>query len=522
VIFNTKDSLGRKKIYKNLILNTLLKVTVEDKWFQTSHLKNNLKEKSVKGGFSTIAGQVFSFVISISSTFILARLLLPSDYGLVAMVSAITGIVGVFHDLGLSSAVIQKEHIDQEQVSSVFWINAAISLLLAILISLAAPLLVYFYEEPKLLSITLVFAGSILFTGFSLQHNALMKRQMKFKALSLIQIISTVFSLIVGIVLAYFGFGYWALVAATILNPVTSSFILWIVCDWRPSITLNISRIRDFLRFGAGMTGFDLLNYFSRNMDNILIGKFAGSIALGLYSKAYQLLMLPINQLRNPLNAVALPVLSTLQSDYVKYANFYRQYLFALAFFSMPIVVYLGVYSEELVMVILGEQWTGAAYIFKILAIAAFVQPVISTQGLVLITTGKVNKYFKTGLVGAITLTTAFAIGIQWGVEGVAMAYSIVVYLTFLPIMWYCFRDSPVSIGMFFEEVAFPAVFSIICGLVLIFSKAYLVGYPDFFSGLIGFFIGAVTYLFLWILTAKSRNRLRNLGELIFLLKKKN
>ena len=479
----------------------------QEKWFETQHLKDDLKSRSVKGGFMTVAGQIVSFVMNISSTILLARLLSPEDYGLVAMVTAVTGFVTIFKDLGLSAAVIQKEQITQKQVTAVFWINVFISLGLALIVSLLAPVLVDFYDEERLFYITLVFSISIFISGLSLQHNALMKRQMKFQSLTLINTACAFASIIVGVLLAWYGFGYWAIVAITVLFPSFLTVALWIVCDWRPGFSLRADDVSSYIKFGAGITGFDLINYFSRNMDNVLIGKFVGSVALGLYTKAYQLLMLPITQLRDPLNGVALPALSTLQNDPEKYRSYYKRFLFTLSFFSMPAVVFMAVFSEELILIVLGDQWIRASMIFRILAFVGFIQPLLSTVGLVMITSGNIKRYFTWGVINAVSVVTAFFIGVQWGVDGVAKAYVVVSYLLFFPTLFYCFHKSTISVSLFLREISFPAVFSLICGVAMYFFRDYFHDLHDIILCATGFLVGAVLYFMLWFSSSTSRHR---------------
>lgn len=489
-----------------------------EKWFSTSHLKNDIKSQSIKGGFSTVSGQLISFVLSVSSTILLARLLSPDDYGLVAMVTAVTGFVMVFQDFGLSAAIIQKEKVDQSQVSAVFWVNILISLAITLTVSVLAPFLVRFYNEDRLFYITIIYAVTILFAGLSLQHSALMKRQMRFKILSYIQVGSTALSLLIGIIMALIGFGYWALVASNVLIPLFSSIALWIMCDWRPNFSFKLSKSKEFLKFGAGITGFDLINYFSRNADKVLIGKFIGSEPLGLYTKSYQLLMLPITQLRNPLNAVALPALSTLQQEHEKYKSFFKRYLFTLAFFSMPLVITLAIFSDELVLILLGSQWEGAAYIFTLLAISGFIQPVASACGLVLISTGKSKKYFIYGLVNAVFVILSFSIGVQWGIEGVAISYAIINYVLLLPTLFYCFHDSPISVSLFFNEILLPFLFSIASGMAMIIFKLYCHELPNFILLLLGALIGTAIYLGLYYIFPRGKDRLNQIAEISTLI----
>lgn len=485
-----------------------------NKWFDTEHLSNGLKAHSIKGGMNTIIGQVASFIMNISATIIMARLLTPGDYGLVAMVTTVTGFITIFKDLGLSAAIIQRKHLFQSQVSAVFWINIVVSFGLAAIIALIAPLLVKFYNEDRILNMTLVFAASIFFSGLSLQHNALMKRQMKFKLLSRIQVLCTILSLATGIVLAWQGFGYWSIVAATISNPVYSTIALWIVCDWRPNLNFNSDGIKSILTFGAGLTGFDFVNYFARNVDNVLIGKFVGASALGMYSKAYQLLLLPITQLRDPLNAVALPALSSLQHEKWKYNSYFTRYLFTLSFFSMPIVVFFGIFSDEIVLIVLGDNWIGVSSIFKLLAIAAFIQPIASTQGLVLITTGKARRYFVLGILNTTVVVAGFCIGVNWGVMGIAISYSIVTYLLFIPLLSYSLKGSPVTVKHFLLEIMYPISFSIISGGFMFYYKYLSFDLPYLVTCGIGFVIGTLIYLALWLSTKNTRSKLEKIKDI--------
>ncbi len=486
----------------------------DEKWFSTRHLKDNLKSQTVHGGISTITGQALSFIFTFLSTIIMARILTPNDYGLVTMVTAFTGFVTIFKDLGLSAAIIQKEEIEQQQVSAVFWINVLISLGIAIIAVLLAPVLVSLYKEPRLFNIALVFAASIFISGFSLQHNALMKRQMKFKTLSVLQVISSCLSITISVLMAFTGFGYWAIVASIVLNPLLSTIALWFVCDWRPAFIFKASDTHYFLKYGIGITGFDMINYFSRNFDNMLIGKYEGKMALGLYTKAYQLLMLPITQLRDPLNSVALPALSTLQNNQQKFADFYKRYIFTFSFFSMPLVIYLAIFSDELILTVLGPQWIGASYIFKLLAISSFIQPIAGTRGTVLIAIGKTQKYFIFGLMNTLSVVIGFIIGIQWGVTGIAISYAIVNYITLIPTLYYCFHKTPVTVSLFFKEISLPALFSVITGIILIIIRQYTDTLPPIIILITGFTIAIMVYYSLWYISSASRRKIAGISDI--------
>ena len=481
----------------------------EEKWFNRGHLKKDLKARSVKGGISTVSGQVIMLFFTVVSTAVMARLLAPEDFGLVVMITAFTGFITTFKDMGLSAAIIQRDSITQTEVSTLFWINIIISFSIALVVAFAAPLLVYLYGEQRVFNITLVFAISIFISGFSLQHTALMKRQMKFKSLAKNNILCAGISILTGIFLAYQGYGYWAVVISTVLAPVLSTISLWIICDWRPLFIFKLSEGRSFLKFGLNITGFDLVNYFSRNADNMLIGKYLGSAALGLYSKAYQLLLLPITQLRDPLNAVALPALSSLQTDREKFRRYYSNYIFLLTFFSMPMVLFLAIFSDELISIILGDKWVSASYIFKLLAITSFIQPVASTRGVVMISTGNTKKYLIWGLTNAVFVIMGFVIGIYWGIPGIAISYAIVNYVLLVPSLQYSFKDSFITLGFFFRVTSYPLVISIVSGVAMFSFREYFIYLSPLNLFVVGLLFSITIYLSLWCFDKTGREKLR-------------
>ncbi len=491
------------------MIDSGIKANHYEKWFSRRHLKADLKSKSVRGGVSTVSGQVITLLFTLASTAVMARLLVPGDFGLVVMVTAFTGFLSTFKDLGLSAAVIQRENVTQEEVSVLFWINVIISFLIALVVTFSAPLLVNLYAEERVFNITLVFAIAIFISGFSLQHTALMKRQMKFKSLAINNIICSAISVVTGIALAYSGYGYWAVVISTVLTPVLSTVSMWFICDWRPLFIFKFSQSRSFLNFGLSITGFDLINYFSRNVDNMLIGKYIGPAALGLYSKAYQILLLPITQLRDPLNSVALPALSSLQAEKENYRRYYSNYIFLLSFFSMPLVMFLAIFSDELILIVLGNKWIEASYIFKLLAITSFIQPVASTRGVVMVSTGNTKRYFVWGIANAIFVIIGFMIGIYWGIAGIAISYAIVNYLILFPSLHYAFKDSFITVGLFFRVIKYPLVISVVSGLAMISFRQYFLYLPPLPLFIAGLVFAIIVYLSLWCLGKTGRKKLK-------------
>lgn len=491
-----------------------------EKWFERGYLIEQIKDKSVKGGLRTIFAQLFSFIVNIVTTIFLARLLLPEDYGLVAMVTAFTGFILIFKDLGISQAVITKENVNQNVASQLFWLNFFICIGLALIILGLSQLLVWFYEEPKLGNITTVYAFVAIFAGLSVQHQALLSRQMLFKQISQITMLAAFFSLIPSLILAYMGAGYWALVAINFLNSFITFVLLWYKCSWRPSFKMPNKDLKEFLMFGAGVSGFNLINYFSRNLDNIIIGKYLGSTPLGLYSKAYQLLMLPITQLRDPLNSVGISAMSSLKNQPDRYEQYYGKFLFIMSFFSMPITLFLTINASDLIVIALGKQWIEAVVIFQLLSITAFIQPIASTRGMVMISSGLSTRYFYWGLINAIAVTIAFFIGIQFGLNGLAIAYAIANYLILVPSLTYCFKDTPITVKGFFITIT-PAAFAslVAAGFNYLFLISY--SFENTLTNLsLNTLVFLVSYLGIWLAIPSMRKKALNIIDIVKSIKK--
>ncbi|MBU6409997.1 MAG: lipopolysaccharide biosynthesis protein, partial [Verrucomicrobia bacterium] len=415
-----------------------------DQVFKTRHGGKDLKKRSVRSGAVTIGSQAAQFVLQTGATAVLARLLVPRDFGIVAMALSFTAFAQVFKDMGLSSASIQRKELTHAQVSALFWINVLAGAALTVVLAATAPLMVWFFHRPEVLWVTVALSTTFVIGSLGIQHTALLNRDMRFRDLAVIRVASLAAGLLCAIGAAFIGLRYWALVCNALVNPLVSVIMLWSYSKWRPTRPARAHGVRALFRFGANVTGFNLTNYFSRNLDAVLIGRVWGAGPLGLYTRAYALLMLPISNLRNPLNAVAYPALSHLQDQPERFRAYIRRYIAVLGFASMPIAAFLFVCSDNVIDILLGSRWIGASAIFRLLAVAAFIQPVVSIRGLVLMSTGQGRRFFWWGIWNAASLSAAFGIGVAWGPKGVALAYSIAYYVILYPSLWFAFKGTPV------------------------------------------------------------------------------
>lgn len=252
----------------------------------------DLKTKTLRRGLAKIASQTANLALRLGSLMILARLLDPRDFGLVAMVAVLTGVLSLFRDFGLSTATVQRTSVTEEQLSTLFWINVLVGTLLTCVALAGATLIADFYHEPRLRSITYALAGVFFFNGLAVQHSALLQRQMRFTTLAAIDTVSVAVSVAVGIGAALDGLGYWALVGMTLVAPVVYSILVWLASSWIPGLPHRKVGIGSNLRFG-GTVNSTVVVYVAYNLEKVLLGRFWAAEALGIYGRAYQLVNLP-------------------------------------------------------------------------------------------------------------------------------------------------------------------------------------------------------------------------------------
>jgi len=434
--------------------------------FRTDHLRLDLSGRTARGAAVTVTTQALKFLISLGATSVMARLLTPQDYGLIGMVAFVAGFVAMYKDLGLSVATIQKSEISSEQISTLFWLNVSLSVAITLFTAAISPLVARFYKEPRLTRITVLTACGFLISGLAVQHDALLRRQMRYVALGVVGLSSVIVGYIAGIILAWRGFSYWALVGSQLALVTTSTVLTLVFCRWVPNRPRKRSGAAEMIKFGGHLTGFTTINYFSRNLDNLLIGRFAGAQQLGFYSRAYQLMMLPIDQINEPITSVALPSLSRLVDSPESYRKAYLRMLEKIVMVTMPTVVLLIATSDWIIRIVLGSQWAGAVQIFILLGISGFFQPVANTTGWLLLSQGRANHMLQWGLISGPIIITSFLIGLPWGAVGVATSYAFTRILIVDPLLyWFVGRSGPVRTIDFYRTMA-PFVVASIAALL--------------------------------------------------------
>jgi PST family polysaccharide transporter len=434
----------------------------------------DLKGRTMRGALVSTAGQGANFVTRIGSMVVLARLLTVEDFGLVAMVIACTGFLDIFRDFGLSMAAVQRTSISQAQQSTLFWINLAIGLLLAALCALAAPFLVAFYHEPRLLWIAVVIGLGFVFNGASAQHRALLQRQMRFTVLTTLEVVSLIVSTSVGVGMAATGQGYWALVAMNVCPPAVSAAGVWAIAQWMPSRPHWGTDMRSLLGYGGIATLDGVITFITYNADKVLLGRFWGSQALGIYGRAYQLVNTPTSNLNSTIALVVFPALSRLQNDPERLRSYFLKGYGLFLSLVMPITFGCALCADELVRVFLGSKWEVAAPAVRLLAPTILTFGLLNPLAWLLFSTGKAARSFYIGLMIAAVVILGQLIGLPYGPTGVAAGLSVTTGLVVLPVIFWATHRMPVTAGDTLKEILRPLSACLIAAAFVLACSSFI------------------------------------------------
>jgi len=413
-----------------------------------------------------LVSQGTQFLIQSVATIVLARLLTPADFGLVAMVATITGLGQAFADLGLSEATIQRKEITNDQVSTLFWINFAIGLGLMLVTMGLAPALAWFYRDARLVSITLVLSLTFLFGGLRVQADAVLRRQMRFSSLAVRDIISYLVAVPTAIVLAFKGGSYWALVALPLTLNFTQMSLSWLMVNWRPGLPRRDAEVGSMIAFGGNVAASYLIVNISRSADNVLIGWHWGAGPLGLYSRAYNLLMLPVRQLSGPAGSVAVPAFSRTQDDPERFARYYLRTVNLILWISAPVFGFLFVAAQPVIVLMLGHQWGEAGPVFQILTISALGQLLLDSTIWLLVSRGQSRRLLKLLLIFSPILVCSYAIGLPFGIKGVALSGSLVMLLILPWMLRFSFQGTTLSLPRLGRAIFYPVALSLFGALI--------------------------------------------------------
>jgi O-antigen/teichoic acid export membrane protein len=416
----------------------------------------DLKERTVRGGVAKICAQGANFLLRLGSLIVLARLLDPKDFGLVGMVTVVTGVFSLFRDAGLSIATVRRTTISHEEVSTLFWLNLAVGTVLGCLSLAIAPVLVSFYQEPRLFHVAAALGTGFLFNAAGVQHSALLQRQMRFVTLSVIDTIALLISIAVGIGMALSGFGYWALVGMAVTLPAASTICLWSLGTWVPGMPNRGVEISSMVRFGSTATLNSLVVYVAYNIEKVLLGRFWGAEALGIYGRAYQLVSIPTENLNSATGGVMFAALSRLQNEPDRLKNYFLKSYALVLSLTLPVSVACALFADDIILLVLGSKWQDVVPIFRLLTPTILIFALINPMYWLLVSIGLVGRSLKLALVIAPLVITAYILGLPYGPRGVAFAYSAVLTLWVVPHIAWCIHGTMISPRDLLQTVGRP------------------------------------------------------------------
>lgn len=441
-------------------------------YFCNDSLRSGLKQKTVRGGMLTAAAQVARIGLMLATVPILTRLfgLDREDFGLVAMVTVLTNFAQMFVNAGLSTATVQREEITRQQVTNLFWAAAALGGAIGLGVAALAPVVSWFYDEPRLTPITIALGASFLVIGLRIQHQALLQRGMQFGRLALVTVLSQLLAQSAAVAWAWRYSGtphdYWALVIMPLTAAATGTLLMWLACPWRPGLPRRGAGTRELVVFGANLTGFNFVNYFARNADNLLIGWWWGAASLGLYDRAYALLLFPVRQISPTLTGVVVPSLSRLTTKPDQYRSAYVAAVRALAWATIPVVGLLLAMSEPLVLLYLGPSFEPVVDLFRALAPAAWASSFISCAGWVYQSWGHVDRHFRWGIAHSLIIVAVIAACVPFGALAVAYGVS-AAYVALRPVSFaICFAGTPIRLADLGGVIWRPTLLTLVAAAV--------------------------------------------------------
>jgi PST family polysaccharide transporter len=394
-----------------------------------------------RGGLWAIGGKLSGQLIQFAGTIVTARLLTPDDYGKAAIILPLTAFAAIFTSLGLGSAVIHDRRVTEKLLSTAFWVNAVTGLLMTALVAALSTPLAMLFGVPLLAPLLLV--ASLNFTlSLNVVHTALLERTLRFKQIAVLEIICSVVSIGTVVATALAGAGPFSLVFGPLAYTIVRTILSWCVVRWFPRARPDRASIRELWTYTRGITGFNILIFWSRNADNLLLARVATQAELGLYSRAYNLMKLPVDQMQVLMGRVLFPALTRLRDDRPRLGQAWLRALTVAGTVTAPITIGMAVAAPAMIEVLFGERWLGMVPVLQLLAVSALPQTLTATVGSLMRATGATDELFRLGVVISALSLVAMVIGLPWGTVGVATALAIKFYLETVIFARPCLRET--------------------------------------------------------------------------------
>jgi PST family polysaccharide transporter len=446
-----------------------------DRWFGTDAVRANLRAHSVRSGAIALGGRGTLILMNLGGVMVLARVLRPEDFGVLAMILPLTILFNGIANMALQTALMHEEHLDHASVSAVFRRAALLNLLLAAIMAAGSPLLSRLYEDPRAASVGAVWAACLYLATLSAVHESLLKRQMRFGTIMSANIVGIVLGILAAIAAALAGARHWALLLQFVVMDLCRVVVVWRVCGWRPSLRpganetaqaqTTAKRIFDYWR---NLSGFRAVNWLADHPDRILVGHLGGAATLGLYDSARRWAFYPFTELFLSLSDVAVATFSRVAHDAAQYRAFVRRGVLPVLALPLPVIAFVAVEARSAVNILLGDQWLGAVPFVRLMCLAAFVGCLSRITQWLYLSRGETARQLRWAMyVQTPVMLTAVLIGTRFGAIGVAVGFTVGTCVLALPGLAWCLAGSPLTMGELLGIAARPALSSIVSGLFL-------------------------------------------------------
>jgi len=433
-----------------------------------------LKQKVVTSAKWITLANVFKQLLQIISLIIFARILSPDDFGVYAVLMIFVGFLGMFTDMGTSAVIIHLENPSNKLLSSVFYFNVFVGIFLYIILTILSSYIALFFDMNILKTLLPIIAINFIITSFGVVQKALYEKNLDFKRISIIENIAVIISTIIGVASALYGLGVYSLIIQSLTSSVLLVGLMWFISGWRPLVFFSFDDIKSIWNYTANLSSFNIINYFARNADNFLIGKYLGSSALGVYNLAYKIMLYPLQNISQVLIRILFPAFSQIQNDNEKFKKAYKRVIFFIALVSFPIMAGLMAIADIFVTVLFGDKWQSLALILLILAPVGMMQSVVTTVGSLYMAKGKTKTMLNIGAINSIVTVFSFIIGIQFGVEGVALSYLLANIIMLYPNLLIAWRQIGLTVSEGLKEIMPIFIISIILGIVVFMFGVFI------------------------------------------------
>ena len=454
----------------------------------------SLRKQATSGIAWTFAQQFGNQIIGFIVSLVLARLLLPSEFGLIGMIAVFITIGKSLVDGGLTQSIIRSDSLDQIDFSTVFYFNLVTSIFIYFLVYICAPIIANFYDKSILIDLIRLYGISFIISALTAVQRARLTKNMEFKTLMLISLPSTLLGGVVGLVMAYFGYGVWSLVWSALANSAGTSIQLWYYSKWSPSLVFSKSKFKQHFSFGYKLTISDLLNAVFQNAYVIVIGKFFSASQVGFYTRAETLKQLPVTNISKALNKVTYPLFSSIKNDDERLKRVYKQLMQTVVFVIAPVLTFMAILAEPLIRFLFTEKWLPAVPYFQILCATGILYPIHAYNLNILNVKGRSDLFLKLEVMKKIIIIIAIAVTIKFGIIALLYGQVIVSVLSFIINSYYSGRFINYKTLEQIKDLTPSLILTVVAG-GFVFLVNFTTELSDILSLVISTLVGLVIFL---------------------------